>query len=146
MTSRAGKTSRPPRLSEAEWTIMKPFWERGALAARDLFAALPSDHRWAYKTVKTMLARLVKKGALEYTQVGNSYLYQARVGQEDMVGAAVKNFSHRVLDGAFEPFLVHFFEGRDPSADEISTLRGIIKQLKEKQTQDNEKKVRNKKS
>ena len=145
MKRRAKKVSSPPRLSEAEWIIMKPFWERGALAARDLFAALSSNNQWAYKTVKTMLARLVKKAALEYTQVGNSYLYRARFSQEAMVRAAVKNFSHRVLDGALEPFLVHFFEGREPSAEEMSTLRGIIKQLKEKQAQDNEKNARNKK-
>jgi BlaI family penicillinase repressor len=138
------KFSSPPRLSEAEWMVMKPFWEKGALAARDLFAALPSNHMWSYKTVKTMLARLVKKGALEYTQVGNSYLYRTRFSQEEMVRTAVRNFSRRVLDGALAPFLLHFFEGRKPSAEEISVLRALIKQLEEKQARENERKARDK--
>jgi BlaI family penicillinase repressor len=126
------KVLKPPRLSEAEWTIMKPFWESGELAARDLYALLPPTHNWSYKTVKTMLARLVKKGAIEFTQIGNSYLYRARFSREEMINSAVKDFSKRVLDGSLKPFLVNFFDGRKPSKEEISTLNDLISQLKNK--------------
>jgi BlaI family penicillinase repressor len=134
MKKGAETLSKPPRLSEAEWTIMKRFWEKGALAARDLYAALPPSHTWSYKTVKTMLARLVKKGALHYRQIGNSYLYDARFGRDEMVKSAVKHFSRRVLDGALRPFLVSFFEDKRPSQEEISTLRDMIKHLEEKKS------------
>jgi BlaI family penicillinase repressor len=131
MRGKEKKPSKPPRLSESEWTVMKAFWENGALAARDLFAALPSNHGWSYKTVKTMLARLVRKGALEYTQVGNSYLYSARFSRDAMVRSAVKHFSRRVLDGALKPFLVNFFDEKNVSQEEISALREMIKHLEE---------------
>jgi len=123
------KTSKPPRLSEAEWIVIKPFWEKGALPARDLFALLPSTSKWSYKTVKTMLARLVKKGVLEYTQVGNSYLYSPRYSEEEMIKAEVKKFSHNILGGSLRPFLVNFFEGRNPSKEEISALKEIMREL-----------------
>ncbi len=126
MKKNLAKPSTVPRLSEAEWIVMKPFWERDALAARDLYAALPPGHGWSYKTVKTMLARLVKKGALEYTQVGNSYLYRARFSRETMLSPAVKSFAARVLDGALRPFLVNFLEGRRLSPEDISVLREIV--------------------
>ena len=134
MKKNSAKSSKTPRLSDAEWTIMKPFWEKGELAARDLFAALPPSHTWSYKTVKTMLARLVKKGVLEYTQVGNSYLYKARFSRDEMVRKAVRSFSHRVLDGTLRPFLLNFFEGREPSPEELATLREMLKQLEQKQS------------
>ncbi len=74
----------PLALSNAEWEIMKIFWDLGPLAARDVFAALPGGHGWAYKTVKTLLSRLVAKGALTYEQIGNSYLYQPAVDRQNM--------------------------------------------------------------
>ncbi len=69
----------PTALSPAEWEIMKVFWDLGPMAARDVYAALPRDCSWAYKTVKTLLSRLVAKEALAYDQIGNSYLYRPAV-------------------------------------------------------------------
>ncbi len=126
--------SRVPRLSDAEWTVMKPLWEKGPLAARDLYAALPRGHGWSHETVKTMLARLVKKGAVAYTPVGNSYLYQARFAREEIVSAEVKDFKRRVLDGALAPFLVNFFEGRPPSDGELEVLEQLIRQSRRKKS------------
>ena len=130
MKETSKKISKPPRLSEGEWIVMKPFWEKGSLAARDLFASISSSNKWSCKTVKTMLARLVKKGALEYTQVGNSYLYNPRFSKDEMIKAEVKKFSHHILGGSLRPFLVNFFEGRNPSKDEISALKEIMHELK----------------
>lgn len=64
-----------PSISNAEWEIMKIFWDKGPMEARDVFAAIPENHGWAYKTVKTLLSRLVAKGTLDYDLIGNSYLY-----------------------------------------------------------------------
>ena len=69
-------------LAPAEWEIMKVLWEKGSAAARDVYVGLPADNSWAYKTVKTLLSRLVAKGAVTYEQVGNSYLYRPAVAQE----------------------------------------------------------------
>ena len=124
-----------PRLSQAEWTVMKPLWDNKAMAARDIYQALPPSHGWAYKTVKTMLARLVKKGALEYTQVGNSYLYKPCHSRKEMTHSEVRGFKERVLDGALQPFLVSFFEGRQPSREEISVLREVLDKYEPPQRQ-----------
>ena len=115
MVRKSGKKKRPPRISDSEWIVMKPFWDNGAMAARDLYDAVSAAQDWSYTTVKTMLSRLVKKGALDYTQVGNSYLYSPCFSRDEMVRTEVKSFSHRVLDGSLKPFLVGFFDGRNPS-------------------------------
>ena len=72
----------PPGLSAAEWEVMKILWDHGPLAARDVYARLPKRRGWAYKTVKTLLSRLVAKEALAYDQIGNSYLYRAAVDRD----------------------------------------------------------------
>ena len=85
-------------LSPAEWDVMKIFWDHGPLAARDVFGKLPADRGWAYKTVKTLLSRLVAKEALAFNQIGNSYLYRAVVDREAMTRAEVRSVFQRLVE------------------------------------------------
>lgn len=126
MPRKQNDTNSPPSLSNAEWEVMKPVWDQGPLPARDIYAALPDGHGWAYKTVKTLLSRLVAKGALEYEQVGNAYVYRAVYSRERMTSKEVSGFLDRVLDGALEPVLARFIETTDLSEDEIAKLRDLL--------------------
>ena len=78
-----------PDLSPAEWEVMKVIWEHGPMAARDVNSYLSEDQTWSYATVKTMLRRVVKKGWVDYDQIGNSYLYRAVVGRDKATFSAV---------------------------------------------------------
>ena len=121
-----------PSLSNAEWHVLNVFWTRSPLAARDVFAALPPKHGWAYKTVKTLLSRLVAKGALEYEQVGNSYLYRPAYTREQLARKEVKGFIQRVLDGSLSPILAGFIEDERLSKEEIAQIRRILDRKEEK--------------
>ena len=132
MSKRPSSSSRIPHLSDAEWIVMKPLWDNEPLAARDIFSAISSRQKWSYKTLKTLLSRLVKKGALKYTQVGNSYLYSPCFSRDEMIQPEVKFFAHQVLDGSLKPFLVSFFDGRNPSHDELASLREIIDAIEQR--------------
>lgn len=133
------KTINPPKLSDAEWVVMRPFWEKGPLAARDVFSSVEEENNWSYQTVKTMLSRLVKKGALEYTQVGNSYLYKPKYSKDELTGDAVKNFTNLVLDGSLSSFILNFFSGRKPEKNEIDEIRNFIDKAENGNTNDNTK-------
>ncbi len=116
-----------PRLSEMEWEIMKPLWEHGPMAARDIFASVPGEYGWASKTVKTMLSRLVKKGVLAYDQIGNSYLYRTVYTRDEMAREATGSFVQRVFDGALSPFLAQFVE--HVSDEELQVLKSEVARL-----------------
>jgi len=116
-----------PRLSELEWEIMKPLWDKGPMAARDIFQAVPPEQDWAYKTVKTMLARLVRKGALVYDQIGNSYLYRPAFTREEMTRETMGSFVSRVFDGALQPFMAYFAESVDK--DELRILKAELARI-----------------
>lgn len=121
-----------PAISAAELEVIKTLWDRGAMAARDVFAALPAGHGWAIKTVKTLLARLVAKGAVTYEQVGNSYLYKAAVTREQVTRRELKGFVDHVLDGQLMPIL-NFIEGsRELSNEEIAQMERILKNRRKK--------------
>jgi len=111
----------PPRLSELEWEVMKPLWKHGPMAARDIYEKVPDTYGWAYETVKTMLARLVRKGALAYDRVGNSYLYRPVFTRAEMARAAMGSFVQRVFDGGLSLFLAQFVERA--SEEELAALK-----------------------
>src|SRR5512137_2757968 len=127
MTGSDGRGGTPPSISNAEWEVMRALWQGGAMAARDVYAALPEGHGWAYKTVKTLLSRLVAKGAVEYEQVGNSYLYRPVYTREQMTRKEVKGFVDRVLEGSLTPLLAHFIEERDLDQEELEQLTLLVK-------------------
>ncbi len=101
------------------------------MAARDIFQRVPPEREWAYKTVKTLIARLVKKGALTFEQVGNSYLYTPAFSRDEMTGAATRSFVERVFDGALHPFVAHF--ARQASPEEIRALRIELSRIEKEQ-------------
>jgi BlaI family transcriptional regulator, penicillinase repressor len=116
----------PVALSPAEWDVMKIFWDHGPLAARDVFGKLPDDRGWAYKTVKTLLSRLVAKGALAYDQIGNSYLYRAVIDREAMTRTEVRNVFQRLMSEASSPILAQFIEEADLSDADIKQLKRLL--------------------
>jgi BlaI family transcriptional regulator, penicillinase repressor len=112
-----------PLLSPAEWEVMKVLWDEGPLAARDVFANLPKNHDWAYKTVKTLLSRLVAKQALAYDQIGNSYLYRAAVDRQQVTRQEVRSVFQRLISEACSPVLAQFIDEADLSDAEIRQLK-----------------------
>src|SRR5689334_1356232 len=54
-----------PQISDAEWDVMRIVWDNGPLTAGDVVRHLAGAKDWHPRTVKTLLSRLVKKGAVE---------------------------------------------------------------------------------
>ena len=119
----ARKRNDVPSLAPTEWEVMKVLWDHGPLAARDVYASLPNSKSWAYKTVKTLLSRLVAKGAVDYDQVGNSYLYRPAAEREEVTRLEVHGVVQRIMGEAVSPVLAHFIEQADLTREEIDQLK-----------------------
>jgi len=116
-----------PKVSDSEWEILGAIWDHGPLAARDVFQHVSENQDWASKTVKTMLARLVKKGALDYDQIGNSYLYRTVYTREELAYAATSSFIKRVFNGTLNPFFANFAE--NATDEDIAKLRAELDRI-----------------
>ena len=65
-----------PKISEAEWEVMKIFWAKAVpCTANEIVAALSGFADWKPNTVKTLITRLVKKGALGFREERRIYRY-----------------------------------------------------------------------
>lgn len=116
----------PPQISDAEWEVMKVLWASSPRTASEIVEALAEPKQWHPKTVKTLLGRLVKKGALRYTEEGNRYLYRPVFPRERYIEQESRSFLERVFGGAAAPMLVHFVENNQLSEKDLEELREII--------------------
>jgi len=115
-----------PGISEAEWLVMRVCWAAAPISAQDIIERLGAQADWHPKTVKTLLGRLVKKGALGFKKEGRAYLYHPLVAERDCVTAESKSFLDRVFGGSLHPMLAHFVESKKLSPKEITELKRLL--------------------
>ena len=107
--------------------MMKVVWSRNPIRASKVIEEVAAAHNWHAKTVRTLLARLVKKGALTFEKQGRAYMYQPQVTEADCVQAESDSFLQRVFGGAIIPMLAHFVERRKISDSEMRELRRLLR-------------------
>lgn len=118
------------KISEAESRVLEVFWTAEApLSADDVVAALDNDRDWSAGTIRTFLARLVRKKALAATADGRRYLYRPLVRREDYVHEQSRKLIDRLFGGRIAPFVTHFSERQDLSRDEVDELKRLIERL-----------------
>lgn len=115
-----------PQISDAEWEVMKAVWEGAPLTAGDVVSRVAAEQAWKPRTIKTLLNRLVKKGAVAMEPDGRRYLYRARVARDAVVRRETRSFLSRVFDGAAAPAIVHFLEQARLTPEEIRQLRETL--------------------
>ena len=115
-----------PRISDAEWEVMRVVWESHPIDAATVAAEVRGRRDWSEQTVKTLLGRLVRKGALRYDVEGKRYLYRPAVSRSESVRRASRSFLERVFGGATRPALLQFVRESDLSPEEIAELERLL--------------------
>jgi BlaI family penicillinase repressor len=119
-----------PRISEAEWEVMKIVWKKSPCLAQDIIQALSGSSKWSPATIKTLLNRLISKGALRFEKNGKSYLYSPAHTEEECRAAEADSFLHRVFDGALSPLISHFVQSRRLTSKEFDSLEKLLRERK----------------
>jgi BlaI family penicillinase repressor len=114
------------QISEAESAVMLALWEAGEATAEDLIATVAGPRGWAEATVRTLINRLLTKGAIEAEREGRRYRYRAKIARADWVAEESAGVVDRLFGGRVGPLVAHFGEqGRLTKAD-IDELRKLI--------------------
>lgn len=121
------------RISDAESVVMDVLWRRSPLAAEDVVEALGNSQQWQEPTIKTLLNRLLKKGAIAAEKDGRRYLYSPVLRREDWVQGESEGLLDRLFDGRVAPLVAHFSRQRKLSAKDIRELRALLEDLDDDQ-------------
>jgi BlaI family transcriptional regulator, penicillinase repressor len=119
-----------PRISDAEWTVLKAVWQLNLPTARQVVEKLKDQSDWKPKTIHTLLARLVQKRALATEKSGREYVFKPLVSERECRLTASHSFLEKVFDGDIAPFLAAFLESKKLTREEIAELKSILEEKK----------------
>jgi len=117
------------QISEAESVVMDILWTRSPLGADEVAAALADRRDWQEATIKTLLNRLLNKGAVEAVRDGRRYLYSPCIKREDWVLEESRGLLERLFDGRVAPLVAHFSAHRKLSRKDIAELRKLLEEI-----------------
>lgn len=116
-----------PGIAESEWAVMEVLWESSPLTATEVAKTLRPATNWAKNTVRTLLTRLVEKGALKIGKnAAGTRMFLPAVSRAACVKAEGKSFLQRIFGGAAKPLLVHFAQNSRLTAAEVKELKRLL--------------------
>lgn len=116
-------------ISEAESVVMEVLWSRQPLMAEDIVAALGEQQEWQEATIKTLINRLLKKGAISAEAQGRRYLYAPVLQREDWLHSQSAGLLDRLFEGRIAPLVAHFSKHKKLSKRDITELKKLIQEM-----------------
>lgn len=123
-----------PKISDAEWEIMKLIWRVNPVTSEEIILSLSDKTNWSAQTIKTFINRLLKKGVIGFEKSGRSYSYFPLVSEKDCIKAESKSFLEKVYDGAVGMLFSNFIEEEPLSEKEIEKLQKLLEKKKTEQS------------
>jgi BlaI family penicillinase repressor len=117
------------RIAGAESQIMEALWAKSPLSADELVSDVLSRQAWGAATVKTLINRLLKKGAIKSERIDGRHQYRPLVERAAWVDSESQGLLDRLFDGQVAPLISHFAERRKLSANDVARLKALIEEL-----------------
>lgn len=115
-----------PKISESEWLVMKAVWNENPITSNKVVEVLTCTTSWKPRTIKTLLNRLVKKGAVGHESTGREYQYFPLIKEAVLVKAESESFLKRVFGGALKPMIATMVKAENLSPEDIEELKRIL--------------------
>ncbi len=117
------------RISGAESQVMEALWRRGPLTPEGIFAEVCTPNGWAPGTARTLITRLLKKGAIEGRREPEGYLYRPLISRESYLREESQGLVDRLFGGEVAPLVAHFAEHRALTRKDIDLIKKVISEL-----------------
>lgn len=107
---------------------MQELWERSPQGADEIAATLGPRQGWQLATVKTLLNRLLQKGALTAERDGRRFLYAPAVPKDAWVADASLSVIDRLFGGRLAPLVAQFASERKLKPEDVAALKALLKE------------------
>ena len=113
-------------ISKTEFDVLNALWEKHPASANEIIERLNKHKEWHEKTVKTLLSRLVKKGAVNFKKDARSYLYFPLLERQSYVVKESKNLIGRFFAGKLAPLVAGFANTDSLTQQDVNELKSLI--------------------
>lgn len=118
------------RISEAEHAVMESLWAKSPQTAAEVCDNVCHERGWSIPTVKTLLSRLVQKGALATEPDGRRFLYTPTIERAAYVGGESRRLVERLFGGRAAPLLAHLAQEEALSDEDIAEIERLLQEMK----------------
>ncbi|KGJ98507.1 BlaI/MecI/CopY family transcriptional regulator [Thalassotalea sp. ND16A] len=115
-------------ISKAEFEVLEALWQNHPASASEIIARLNEAKTWHDKTVKTLLNRMVKKGAISFEKQQRHYLYSPLLERETYTYKEGSSLIERFFGGKIAPLVAGFAKTEKLSKGDIDDLKKVIAQ------------------
>jgi BlaI family penicillinase repressor len=115
-----------PKISEAEWQIMKVLWHKEPATSSEIIEMLKPVTEWSPTTIYTLMSRLVNKKAISIKEKSSPRLYYPLISEEEYRREESKSFLKKVYGGSLNLMLANIVDEHDLSDEDIEELKKIL--------------------
>jgi len=123
--------AKTPTISDAELQVLQALWNEAPMGATDLAARVGPANDWSLATVKTLLSRLLAKGAIEAEADGRRFSYRPAIERDAVAGKQAGKLVEKLFGGRVSPLVAQLAEQRDLDPEDLAELEALIKRLKQ---------------
>ncbi|APM37721.1 BlaI/MecI/CopY family transcriptional regulator [Clostridium kluyveri] len=113
-------------ISDAELEIMKIIWKSPNITANKIIEKLKGKTEWKPNTIKTLINRLLNKGAIDFQKEGKEYYYYNLINEEEYKISESKSFLNKIFNGSLNLMLLNFIKTKNLSEKDIEELKKIL--------------------
>lgn len=118
------------RISDAEHAVMEALWEKNPLTAAEVCEQVCDQRGWSMPTVKTLLSRLVTKGAIATEPDGRRFLYRPLLARTAYLGGESRRLVDRLFGGRAAPLFAHLAETEALTDADIAEIERLLRELR----------------
>jgi BlaI family transcriptional regulator, penicillinase repressor len=118
------------RITDAEHAVMEALWDRPRLTAAEVCEDVCTERGWSLATVKTLLSRLVQKGAITAEPDGRRFLYTPAIAREAYVGGESRRLVDRLFGGSAASLVAHLAETEALTDSDLAEIEALLKELR----------------
>ena len=115
------------KITDSELEVMKLLWRaKDALPVTAIREQLQESKGWEPATIKTLISRLVSKGAVRQEK-RNVYYYSPVITEKEYSSWATKDLITRIYNGKARDLIASLVNSEGLSQDDIAELRDMFK-------------------
>lgn len=119
-------------ITDAELEIMQVLWKNKQCNLSTIIEELSNTEEKNKNTTKTLIHRLVQKGAIESKKVNaKEVTYIPKISERNFISKESNSFLKKFFNGSTEKLLLNFVKEKRVSKDELQRLIDILEEDKD---------------
>lgn len=110
------------KISDAELEVLKVIWKKEETTSNEIIKEVESFN-WSSNTVRTLIRRLEKKGAIQSIKKdGKSYIYKPVYDKEEYRVQVTKGLLKKLYNNSAKEMLLTFCQAGDLTAKDLDEI------------------------